>query len=227
VVARATTAVREELGSLAKAAPGRRQEVLETAVTIFGTHGYRATSMNDIAAEVGLSKPALYHYFSGKEELLVSVFEDVLRDNITQARRIVTGGTSAGQALRQTLVERVAYTCNNSPILQVFYEEEAELPAPLRARVTQGRREYQQVLTDLIERGVAEGEFELSTTPTIVANSFIGACNWAYKWYQPGGPKSAAELGEDMAELLLRAIVVRRDAAGAGGEMTVEREGAP
>ncbi len=211
-----TTEVRRELG--AKAAPSRRQEVLATAVTIFGTRGYRATSMNDIAAEVGLSKPALYHYFSGKEELLVSVFENVLRDNITQARRIVTEGTSAGEALRQTLVERVAYTCANSAILQVFYEEEAELPAALRARVTQGRREYQQVLTDLIERGLAEGDFELPTTPTIVANSFIGACNWAYKWYHPSGPKSAAELGEDIAELLVRSIAGHRGASvGRGG----------
>jgi TetR/AcrR family transcriptional regulator, cholesterol catabolism regulator len=142
------------------------------------------------------------------------VFEDVLRDNITQARRIVTEGTSAARALRQTLVERVVYTCNNSPILQVFYEEEAELPTHYRTRVTQGRREYQRVLMDLIERGVAEGEFELATSPTIVANSFIGACNWAYKWYQPGGPKGAAELGEDIADLLLRSITVRGDGGG-------------
>jgi AcrR family transcriptional regulator len=204
------------LDELAKAAPRRRQEVLAKAVTIFGTRGYRATSMNDIAAEVGLSKPALYHYFSGKEELLVSVFEDVLRDNITQAHRIVTEGTSAATALRKTLVERVAYTCRNTPILQVFYEEEAELPPLLRARVTEGRRQYQRVLTDLIERGVAEGAFELATSPTIVANSFIGACNWAYKWYQPGGPKSPGELGEDIADLLLRSIGARPGAPARG-----------
>ncbi len=197
--------------TVTKPGPDKRQEVLSRAVTIFGSRGYRATSMNDIAAEVGLSKSALYHYFSGKEELLASVCEAVVRDNIAQARRIAIEGASPHVALRAMLVERVAYTCDNSRILQVFYEEDAELPSRLRARVTQCRREYQQVLTDLIEQGVAEGHFVLSTSPTIVANSFIGACNWAYKWYQPRGPSSSAELGQAIADLLMRSVAVRPD----------------
>ena len=60
----------------------RRREVLAAAVAVFSERGYRAASMNDIAAKLGMGKASLYHYVASKEEVLIELYEDVLRENV-------------------------------------------------------------------------------------------------------------------------------------------------
>src|SRR5688500_18784517 len=107
---------------------GKRDEVVSRAIEIFGSRGYRATSMRDLAEHVNLSKSALYHYFKSKEDLLVGIYKRVIAENIDAARRINDDDQPPELALRQILADRVVYTCRNRGILQVFHEEEAELP---------------------------------------------------------------------------------------------------
>jgi len=191
---------------VARAVVDKRREVIERAVAVFSARGYRGTSMNDISEAVGLSKSTLYHYFKGKEDLLVAIYEDVLEDNVLAAQRILDRSLSTQDELSEMMVDRVVYTCKNRRILQIFFEEEAELPRRLMPTVLAGRHAYEAVMTGLIDRGVAEGVFVISTSSTIVANSFLGAANWIYKWYQPRGPKSPEELGKEIAGLLMRSI---------------------
>lgn len=191
---------------MARAVVDKRREVIERAVAVFSARGYRGTSMNDIAEAVGLSKSTLYHYFKGKEDLLVAIYEEVLEDNVLAAQRILDRSLSTQDELSEMMVDRVVYTCKNRRILQIFFEEEAELPRRLMPTVLASRHAYEAVMTGLIDRGVAEGVFVISTSSTIVANSFLGAANWIYKWYQPRGPKSPQELGEEVADLLMRSI---------------------
>lgn len=185
----------------------KRAELLRRAITVFSARGYRATSMNDLAGQVKLSKSTLYHYFSSKQDLLVAIYDGVMAENIEAARRITESNQSVVASLRQMLAERVAYTCHNHRILQIFHEEEAELPRRLMAQVLESRRVYQKVMTDLLERGLEEGVLDFQTSPTMVANCLLGACNWSYKWYNLRGPKSPEELASELADLLMRSIV--------------------
>jgi AcrR family transcriptional regulator len=188
----------------------RRTELIARAVTIFSAKGFRGTSMNDIADAGGIHKSTLYHYFNGKEDLLVEIYGDVLGANVLAAERILASDQPTVVKLREMLVDRVVYTCTNRRILQIFFEEEAELPKRLLTRVFETRKAYVGVMSGLIQQGVAEGIFEIDTNPTIVVNTFLGATNWIYKWYEPRGSKSPAELGDEITELLLRSISVKQ-----------------
>jgi TetR/AcrR family transcriptional regulator, cholesterol catabolism regulator len=192
-------------------AQDKRHEVIETAISIFSEHGYRATSMNDIAQAVGLSKSTMYHYFSGKQELLVSIYESVLSDNVETARLIAESGGPIDNELREMLVERVVYCCTHAAILRIFFEEEAELPPRLRAKVLEGRRAYQSVMVDLVEQGMKDGLFVSTASATMVVNTFLGAANWTYKWYREDGDRTPRELGEELAGVLMRSIMVAPD----------------
>ena len=66
----------------------RRRAVLDAAVAVFSARGYRAASMADIARKLGMGKASLYHYVSSKDEILVELYEDVLRESVISARRI-------------------------------------------------------------------------------------------------------------------------------------------
>ncbi len=184
----------------------RRREVLAAAVAVFSERGYRASAMSDVAAAVGMGKASLYHYVGSKEEILVELYEEVLRENVIAARRIADSDRSALEALRELLADRVAYTCRNRDLLRVFFEEEAELPPRHQARLLASRREYEQTLQDLLARGVEAGELTLPTTPTIFANTALGAANWTYKWFRPDGPLTPEQLGAQIADILLAGL---------------------
>jgi TetR/AcrR family transcriptional regulator, cholesterol catabolism regulator len=185
----------------------KRQELLRQAIVVFSGRGYRATSMNDLAEQVGLSKSTLYHYFRSKQDLLVAIYDGVVAENIAAAKRITTNEKSVVDSLRQMLADRVAYTCDHHRILQIFHEEESELPNRLLSKVVKSKRDYQKVMTDLLEQGLAEGVFAFNTTPMIVANCLLGSCNWSYKWYKPEGKKSTATLAAEVSELLMGSVL--------------------
>lgn len=184
----------------------RRREVMAAAVAVFSEQGYRATSMSDIAAKLGMGKASLYHYVGSKEEILVELYEEVLRENVIAARQIASAESTAFDALAGLIADRVAYTCRNQELLRVFFEEEAELPARQQSRLVAVRHEYEQTLLDMVARGEAAGEFTLTTTPQIFVNTVLGAANWTYKWYQPQGPLTPEELGAQMAAILLATL---------------------
>ena len=184
----------------------RRREVMAAATAVFSERGYRAASMNDIAVKMGMGKASLYHYVASKEDVLIELYEDVLRENVIAARRIAGSERTALEALAELIADRVAYTCRNRELLRIFFEEEAELPARQQSRLISVRHEYEQTLLEMVARGEAAGEFSLQTTPQIFVNTVLGAANWVYKWYQPDGSLSPEELGSQIADLLLAGL---------------------
>jgi AcrR family transcriptional regulator len=194
----------------------RREKVRQAARRVFAEHGYRATSMQDLARAAGMGKASLYHYFDSKEELLTELYEEVLRENVRAVEHILAAQQPAGAALRAVVVDRVVYTCRNRDLLNVFFEEEAELPARMRARLIRVRREYDDAILAIVEDGVRRGELRLTTTPRVFVNTLLGAANWVYKWYDPSGPMTPEQLGNDMSDILLGGVIARTEPAPAG-----------
>ncbi len=185
----------------------QRRRVVSESVEIFSRRGFRATSMNEIAAVVGLSKPTLYHYFRSKEQLLVRMYTDVLDESLEQGHETVAAATSPLDAVRDLLASRVVYTCRKQAVLKVCFEEEHELPEELLAQVLDRRRAFEDLLvTALHEHLESYPGIDLQMTPSVFANMCLGAVNWCYKWYQPAGPTSPEELGRQMARSLTASI---------------------
>lgn len=200
----------------------QRGRVLRASVEIFGKRGYRATSMNEIAAGVGLSKPTLYHYFRNKEELLVLIYSDVLDESLRMARETVTAAPTALDAIRDLIISRVVYTCENQDLLRICFEEENELRPDLAESLVRRRRAFADVFTgEVLAHLDAHPDHRLAMTPRVYVNMCLGAVNWTYKWYSAQGARTPAELGRDIADALLLSLttqaseVTPRPAAGA------------
>lgn len=192
----------------------KRDHVLREAIEIFGDRGYRATSMREVSLHVGLSKSALYHYFAGKEELLVEIYKRVIEENIAAAQRMTESADRPVAALRQMLYDRVVYTCENRRILAVFHEEENELPDRLMEQVRASRRDYQALIVELLRRAVDDGDVVIEGSASVVANTMLGACNWSYKWYRPDAELSPEDLAGQISAVLLNGVLT---AQGRGG----------
>jgi AcrR family transcriptional regulator len=194
-------------GTTLSRADTRRLRLLSTAAEIFSKRGFRATSMKEIAAAVGMSKPTIYHYFRSKEELLVRLYSDVLDESLDAARETVAAAPTPLDAIRDLIASRVAYTCRNQALLKVCFEEEHELPAELAEEVLERRRAFEDFFGDALAAHLAAHPDVLLRMPAkIYVNMCLGAVNWCYKWYRPTGPSSPEELGRQIAASLTAAL---------------------
>jgi AcrR family transcriptional regulator len=185
----------------------KREAVLETAAQLFLEKSYARTSMNDVAERLRITKPALYHYFHNKEEILLECYrlgsgmiEEIL-NNIA---------THCGTGLKK--VEAFIYSYANVMTVNfgrcVMRLDEGDLSTGARAEVRAYKRKIDRRLRAFIQEGVGDGSIA-SVDPKLAAFAIAGALNWICIWYEPEGPLSPTEIAAHFAQTLTRGLAAR------------------
>ena len=181
----------------------RAEEVYTAALRLFREKGYHATSMQDIAEAVGLYKGSLYHYISGKEDLLVLVFQRAMGGLLDQVERIALNASlSPSEQLRQVIALHVGAVAENLDALTVYLHEYRALTGPAFDRVAEQRERYATLVSDVVARGVHAGEFRAPDVG-IATLGLIGMCNWVCQWYRPDGRLAPPQIAARFADLVL------------------------
>ena len=182
----------------------RRDEILRAAAAIFRTRGFTDTGMRDIAEAAALSPANLYHYFRGKDEILFYCQDralDRMLDSIASARR---QRTSVPERLHIVLTSHLEVMLDEVEGATAHLQTDA-LPPALRTRIVKKRDRYEQELRALIVTGVTRGEC-VAPDPALAARAMLGALNWTVTWFNPAGPKTAADIADRIATLLVRGV---------------------
>ncbi|MDQ7794670.1 MAG: TetR/AcrR family transcriptional regulator [bacterium] len=198
---------------------GKGQEILETAVRLFRKQGYHATSVQDIADAVGLQKGSLYHYITGKEELLARIIAEGMQGYAQVLEEIVAQPLPARERLARAVRHHVAMIAENLGIYTVFLRERHALTPEQQKLVAESMRRYQALFERTVEEGIEQGEFR-AVSPRLAAMLMLGAGNWLYQWFSPEGRLSATEIAEAFLDLFLRGL----ERGGGGGDAASERE---
>lgn len=196
------------------AADRRRREILGAASRLFRTRGLHATGMREIAAALGMTAGNLYYYFPSKQDLLAYCQEETLGQLLELARTARRSPRGPDAKLR-ALIEGHVQVLNESTPGSLAHLEVNEVPAARRAPLLALRRSYETAIRELIEEGIAAGAFR-AVDARLAALALLGALNWTVKWFQPDGRRSAAEVGREFAELLLRGLLAESEPAGRG-----------
>ncbi|GAA4679219.1 TetR/AcrR family transcriptional regulator [Nocardioides nanhaiensis] len=187
--------------------PGYDQEtVLRRAVELFNTQGYDATSVGDLARDLGITKSAIYHHVSSKEALLSAALDEAL-DGLTAAvDRAVAADPdhTALERLRAVVEESVRILVRHLPavtlLLRVRGNSEVELSALRR------RRTLDEKLARLVTEAVAAGELRDDISPDLISRLLFGTVNSLVEWYRPGGPVGEDELAHAVATLAFEGL---------------------
>ncbi|NUO99130.1 MAG: TetR/AcrR family transcriptional regulator [Nonomuraea sp.] len=177
--------------------PGYDQAaILRAAVELFNRKGYDATSMGDLAKELGLTKPAIYHHVTSKEQLLGQALDDAL-DELTAAVAAASraeAGATAYERLRAVVRRSVEVLVAHQPsvtlLLRVRGNSEVELAALERRRWLDDR------LAALVADAVAEGALRDDVPPALVSRLVFGMVNSLVEWYRPGGAYDPAMVAD-------------------------------
>jgi len=182
--------------------PGYDQEtVLRRAIELFNRQGYEASSVGDLARELGLTKSAIYHHVPSKEALLSAALDEAL-DGLSAAVDTATrsdAGADAYARLRTVIQESVRILVDHLPavtlLLRVRGNGEVELAALKRRRAIDDR------LAALVQDAVDQGALRSDIPPDLISRLLFGMVNSLTEWYRPGGPVDADVLATSIATL--------------------------
>ncbi|WSA89812.1 TetR/AcrR family transcriptional regulator [Micromonospora sp. NBC_01796] len=140
----------------------RRDEILEIAVGLFAARGYHGVSMDDIGAAAGVTGPALYHHFAGKEAMLAAALIPVSQGLLDGGRQRVTEHPGQPQAILESLIDfHVEFALANPAVIALHLHELDRLPDEPRRQIRRLQRlyveEWVSVLT-VLHPGLAAGE---------------------------------------------------------------------
>ncbi len=184
-----------------------RQEILRTAARLFQQRGYDATSMNDVAAALKLSKGGLYHHFQSKDEILFNIMNHAM--DITQERVVNAVATIADPEDRLRALIRLHIEVVLSPRdreITVMLHENHPLPPALRKRINARKKEYVHFLENLIAQVQKPRQPRGKVSPRAAAFALLGMINWIYQWYKPEGELQAQTLVPQFTDLLFGGI---------------------
>jgi AcrR family transcriptional regulator len=191
----------------------RRDDILREALRVFSEHGLESTGIKEIATSLGLTHPALYHYFPSKEQLVYEAIEKAITDEISAMEEAVASlpahAPTRLYALARSQVLHELDDRSYVPLVDAF------LYGPLRnaAKLTEDQRnhilELQRRIVGLyrgaIESGQRAGDF-IAGSPTIAAFGVLGIVSYTVFWFRPNGAMNAAAVADAVGAQAVRSV---------------------
>jgi AcrR family transcriptional regulator len=174
-----------------------RAEILTTAAELFGARGYRATTLEELARRLGISKKTLYGHFRSKEELLAAIFHRTMSLVEDGLASIMKSRLAPEEQLREVVRHQIRTVVAEQAFLTVFFAEELSLPMRLRRAITRRKARYDRSVQTIVRRCG-----RLAVHPRLVVFALIGMSNWTHKWYDPAGRWNAQFIADAFIALL-------------------------
>ncbi len=166
-------------------------EIRQAAVSLFAERGFAATGIRDVGRAAGLNSATLYHYASGKEELLAGIMRAGLEELLRTGREAVAYGSDPAVQLARLVAAHVANEAVNPLTSRVTDTEVRALTGGNRAEIIALRDAYEALVAGVLERGARAGEFQV-TDLRVARLALVEMCNGVALWYRPDGRLSVA-----------------------------------
>ena len=193
-----------------------RDQVLRTAADLFRERGYRATTLDDIAARLGMSKASLYTYFHAKEEMLAAISRQTIATFTRELSLVLRSDLAPEDKLRRVVRDHVRFVIANRSFLTVFFSEETNLPPRLAHALAAQKDRYDKGVESIVVEGARRGVFR-DVPPRLVVFGLLGMLNWLYKWYNPRGRWGAEEISAGFLSLVEGGLLRRQGGGPALG----------
>ena len=191
----------------------KRQAVLQAAAQLFNERGFHATSLDDIAARLNVTKPTLYYYVKNKDEILLQCVRqglDMMLEGIAASR--AAGGKAIDQLMTcMQVYARIVTQDFGKCLIRVGDEQ---VPPESRKELRRLKSAIDLEFRRLVAEGVQEGSLA-PCDPKMTAFVIAGALSWIGRWYQPGGEYTAEQVAAQCIDTLMGGVRRRVDVPAA------------
>ena len=174
------------------------------AAQVFNERGFAASTLDEVAERLKITKPTLYYYVKSKDEILY----ECVRMGLTMLQEAIqTAGASGGSALDKLVVAMRKYAEIVTMDFGMCLIRVGEDPLPLESqrKLRRIKAAIDQEFRELIRQGIGEGSIN-NCDPKITAFALAGALSWIGRWYRPDGDLSPPQIAEHFIALLVNGL---------------------
>ncbi|RAG87681.1 TetR/AcrR family transcriptional regulator [Streptacidiphilus pinicola] len=192
--------------------PAGQNALLEAARQEFAERGFGSASIRNIAARAGMSLSAMYHYYSGKQELLHALLDEGMDryfGSVT-AELTAVGGDDAAPAdrLGAVVAATTRFRAEHATRSNILLLEERSLEPERLEHYSRRQADATNLFREPIDAGIASGEFH-TPYPDEARRGVIAMCNAVAQWYRPDGALTLDVLVDRHVELALTLVEYR------------------
>lgn len=186
----------------------KRFAVMRAATQLFNERGFHATSLDDVAARLGVTKPTIYHYLGNKDQVLLECVKFGLDQVIDAAERSRAASGNGLARLRAFLLRYAEINMDDFGRCVIRTGDEVLTPESAQTfRKLKG--EIDRAMRALVSEGIADGSIAPGDAK-MIAFTLAGALNWPARWFDPKGPRSSSEVAAEMVDILTHGLAPRQ-----------------
>lgn len=186
----------------------KRERILEEAVKLFYARGFNGTTLDDIAAELGVTKPFIYTHFRSKVDLLAALCKPTIEMSLAAVQQGAAMPGSVTERLFHAIVAFTKVVLQRQANIAIYFREEKNLSKAALVEINELRKRFDHTLSDLLREGVEAKEFDVPDE-RLAALAIGGMISWAYTWHRPAGRLTLDDMGKEMGHLALRMVGAR------------------
>lgn len=183
----------------------RLEEVLQSAANIFFAKGFHATSIEDVARDVGMLKGSLYYYIKSKDDLLFRLLLAGIEDGDAFIAQQIDPDGDPVEQLERAIRAQIDYIIQNRVPFGLFLHEFDSLSGKRQHKLISVMSRYNSRFVELVRRGQEQGKL-MEGEPWIVVNGILGMCNWLYRWYDTDNVSDPEQVKQIFLRMLMQGI---------------------
>lgn len=185
-----------------------RETILAHAAKLFAEKGFDGASLQDVAKAVGISKAAVYHYFSTKQVIYDEIIIDLLSRLRTHVQEHIDFSAPFSEQLQQMMTGHAEFFEANYESFITLLHGFGGLSRTLAQGQVSVRDEYETMIRKMLVEAKASGDLAVGD-PAICARAILSMLNWMARWYRPGGPMSARDFALEYFALVYNGLKPR------------------
>lgn len=183
----------------------RKEQIQETAETMFRERGYAATSMRNLATELGIEPASIYSHIKNKEEILSATCFRMANEFFAGIDEIKAAAICNREKLGKYIVAHMNVLLENVNASAVFFHDWKFMTEPNLSRFKELRKDYENEFKAVLQAGIRNKEFRIDDI-NFTSQTLFSAMNMTHEWYKPEGNLQGNQIGEKLADLLLNGI---------------------
>lgn len=184
-----------------------RARILSESARLFAQAGFASTPVAKIAEAAGVTKGALYHHFTNKEEILRVLYETYLDERTDRYLELTSVTADPYEQMALLIDDTFRHAVSNKSILGLFLREREVLASEAFDHARSAQRRLYDIYEDVVRRGQEAGCFRSDINPRHAAYSIMGTLVWSEYWFD-ASRSSSERVVEDTRKLLLHGLTV-------------------
>lgn len=184
----------------------QRQQILLAMASVVARRGYDATTLDDVADEMGCTKGVIYYQFRSKAEIYVAMVDQVNRAALDRLNAIASSDEAPARQLHKALADLVRAGWQPMDYAAIRIRRPASIPEEDRLYLRSLDREYDHLFTSIVARGMESGEFS-RRNPRLVGLTLINAVHSIFRWARPDGEITPEAFEREIPAMLLQGVL--------------------